>query len=269
MIKLGIIGDPIEHSLSPALHAWVLKRLGIAGEYRAYHIRTHQLKSFLATARELSGFNVTIPYKERIISLLDDMDPLARSLGAVNTVANCAGALVGYNTDYIGFVRSLAPHFSPQRAVVVGAGGAARAVSHALLQTYRVSLTIVNRSPARAHQLARELQQRYPGRTISVANEPHAVPEALSESDLIVNATPAAMPIALPERLSSHTLVYDLNYNPLRSKFLREAERRGAQPQNGLDMLIYQALESLKVWLGQPELKIDFEELKRFLEGML
>jgi shikimate dehydrogenase len=268
MIKLGIIGDPIEHSLSPALHTWVLTHLGIAGEYRAYRVRPHQLPSFLETARELVGFNVTIPHKERIIPLLDDVDPLARLLGAVNTVVNRAGKLVGYNTDYVGFVRSLEPHLPPRRAVLLGAGGAARAASHALLRTYTVSLTIVNRSRDRARQLLCELQRHYPDRTLSVARD-DTVLEALSESDFIVNATPAAMPVALPERLSPRTLVYDLNYNPRQSLFLREAERRGAHTKNGLDMLIYQAIASLKVWLRQPDLPIDYEQLKRFLEGML
>jgi shikimate dehydrogenase len=139
MIKLGIIGDPIEHSLSPALHTWVHTHLGIAGEYRAYRVRPHQLPSFLETARELVGFNVTIPHKERIIPLLDDLDPLARLLGAVNTVVNRAGKLVGYNTDYVGFVRSLEPHLPPRRAVLLGLGRSTSRLPRAPSDVYSLS----------------------------------------------------------------------------------------------------------------------------------
>ncbi|MCX8102867.1 MAG: shikimate dehydrogenase [Candidatus Bipolaricaulota bacterium] len=275
MIKLGIIGDPIAHSLSPALHSFVLNNLSIVAEYRAYRVREGELKDFLSAHSELAGFNVTIPHKERILCYLDRLSPEARLIGAVNTVKNEHGALVGYNTDSVGFLRSLqARSFAPRQAILVGAGGAARAVAHALLQYTVTALSIYNRTPERALKLAEELRQHHPSKTISAENNPAALPWDCV--DLIVNATPVgmkddALPVPLPARLPKNALVYDLVYNPLKTKLLLEAERRGAQIIDGLDMLIYQAIESLKIWLSRSDLdaQIGYDTLRRFLEEQL
>lgn len=275
MIKLGIIGDPIAHSLSPALHSFVLKSVGIAGEYRAYRVRESELKDFLATHRELAGFNVTIPHKERILRYLDWVSEEARVIGAVNTVKNEHGALVGYNTDGIGFLRSLrARDLSPERAILIGAGGAARAVAHALLQYTVTALSIYNRTSERARTLAEELQTHYPTKTVSVTCDSCTLP--WDRADLFVNATPVgmksdALPVPLPKRLSQNLIVYDLVYNPPKTRLLIEAERRGAQIISGLDMLIHQAIEALKIWLGRPDLdaQIEYDSLRRFLEEQL
>ena len=275
MIKLGVIGDPIAHSLSPALHNFVLESLGIAGEYRAYHVREHELKNFLLAHQELSGFNVTIPHKERIARYLDKLSPEAQRIGAVNTVKRERAALVGYNTDSVGFLRSLQVHNGvPTHAILVGAGGAARAVAHALLHSNVTALSIYNRTPARALALADELRRHYPHKAISVEDDPWALP--WDRADLVVNATPVGMksdtlPVPLPESLSHSVLVYDLVYNPPKTKLLLEAERRGAQALSGLDMFIYQAIESLKIWLERSDLdsQIDYDNLRRFLEEQL
>ncbi len=272
MIKLGIIGDPIERSRSPALHSWVLQHLGIAGEYRAYCVRGDDLENFLETHRELVGFNVTIPHKESIVRHLDGLSHEAYLIGAVNTVKSEHKRLVGYNTDSIGFLRTLQTRdLFPKQAIILGAGGAARAVAYALLQIGTSSLTIFNRTPSRAWQLTHDLRQHFQESAISVESDPCVLMDALCHADLVVNATPAPMPIVLPQRLSSGALVYDLTYNPLKSDFLKEAERRGAQICNGLDMLIYQALESLKIWLGRSDLEnaMEIEGLKKFLEELL
>ncbi|MCL6643124.1 MAG: shikimate dehydrogenase [Candidatus Bipolaricaulota bacterium] len=274
MIRLGIIGDPIAHSLSPALHGFVLKSLGIAGEYRAYRVRESELQEFLATHRELAGFNVTIPHKERILGYLDELSREARLIGAVNTVQNKQGKLVGYNTDCVGFLRPLrARNFSPKRAILLGAGGAARAVAHALLQSEVAALTLYNRSAERALKLAKELQKLYPSPKISVADDPRALP--LQHVDLLVNATPVgtqsdALPIPLPARLSKDLIAYDLVYNPPKTRLLLEAERRGARILGGLDMLIYQALESLKIWLERPDLEeqIEYDTVSQMLKHL-
>ncbi len=277
LIRLGIIGDPIGHSLSPALHQWLLKHLGIEGEYQAYHVRDGELAAFLAMSKrcELLGFNVTIPHKISITRWLDSIDQEAYLIGAVNTVKNSQGYLVGYNTDSMGFLRSLeARCFSPQekRVIILGAGGAARAVAHALLGSGIATLAIYNRTPSRAQELAGELQQRYPHRAISVGiwSDPQALSCDLRTAELVVNATPMST-VSLPERLSDNALVYDLVYNPPRTRLLIEAERRGAQTINGLDMLIYQAIESLKIWLEIPDLedRIAYGSLKGFLEKRL
>ncbi|MFN4218447.1 MAG: shikimate dehydrogenase [Candidatus Bipolaricaulia bacterium] len=275
MIKLGIIGDPIEHSLSPALHNFVLESLGIAGEYRAYRVCEHELKDFLSAHHELSGFNVTIPHKERILRYLDWVSEEACLISAVNTVKNECDVLVGYNTDGVGFLRSLrARDLFPKHAILLGAGGAARAVAHALLRSEVTALSLYNRSHERALKLAEELRQHYPDAAISVEGDPHALP--WDHADLVVNATPVGMnsetlPVPLPKRFSENVLVYDLVYNPLKTRLMMEAERRGAQAMGGLDMLIYQAIEALKIWLGRPDLEsqIKYDSLRRFLEEQL
>jgi shikimate dehydrogenase len=274
-IKLGIIGDPIGHSLSPALHQWLLKRLGVEGEYRAYHVRDSELAAFLEMSKrcELLGFNVTIPHKISITRWLDSTDQQASLIGAVNTVKNSQGYLMGYNTDSIGFLRSLESQCcSPKRVIILGAGGAARAVAHALVGSGIATLAIYNRTTSRAQKLAGELQQRYPNTAISVGiwSDPQALSCDLRTAELVVNATPMST-VSLPERLSDNALVYDLVYNPPQTSLLIEAERRGAQTMNGLDMLIYQAIESLKIWLGMPDLEsqIAYDSLKRFLEKRL
>jgi len=274
MIRLGIIGDPIAHSLSPALHGFVLQSLGIAGEYRAYRVRESELHEFLATHRELRGFNVTIPHKERILDYLDAVSREAQVIGAVNTVKNERGQLVGYNTDCVGFLRPLrARALSPKSAILLGAGGAARAVAHALLQSEVTALTLYNRSVERALKLAEDLQKLYPGRKISVADDPCALP--LPHVDLLVNATPVgtqsdALPIPLPARLPQNLLVYDLVYNPPKTRLLLEAARRGARILGGLDMLVYQAIESLKIWLERPDLEeqIEYDTVSRMLKHL-
>ncbi len=275
MIELGIIGDPIAHSLSPALHNYILKSLGIAGEYRAYRVREGELKDFLLTHRELAGFNVTLPHKERIVPYLDAISAEAQRIGSVNTVKREGGSLVGYNTDSIGFLRSLhARDVSPKHAVIVGAGGAARAVAHALLQSKTMTLSIYNRTPERALKMLAELRCYYPDKMTRVEDDPSLLP--WDRVDLLVNATPVGMqnntlPIPLPQRLPENILVYDLVYRPIKTRLLMEAERRGAQVMGGLDMLIYQALEALKIWLERPDFdaQIEYDSLRRFLEGQL
>lgn len=275
MIKLGIIGDPIGHSLSPALHSYILESLGIPGEYRAYRVQEHKLKDFLLAHQELSGFNVTIPHKERILSYLDWISEEAQLIGAVNTVKNEHGVLMGYNTDSVGFLRSLrARDLFPKQAILLGAGGAARAVAHALLRSEVTTLSLYNRSHERALKLAEELRRHYPDRAISVEGDPSALP--WDHADLLVNATPVGMNsetllVPLPERLPKKMLVYDLVYNPPKTRLLIEAEERGAQTMGGLDMLIYQAIESLKIWLERPDLEsqIEYDSLRRFLEEQL
>lgn len=275
MIELGIIGDPIAHSLSPALHNFVLQSLGVTGEYRAYRVRERELPDFLRAHRELRGFNVTIPHKERILRYLDELSREARLIGAVNTVKNEDNKFVGYNTDSLGFLRSLQMHnLSPKRAILLGAGGAARAVAHALLHAEVTTLVLYNRTATRARQLAQQFQKLYPNKTVFAVDDPSALP--FGHVDLLVNATSvgmkdAALPIPLPERLPKSLLVYDLIYNPPKTRLLLEAERRGAQTLNGLDMLISQAIESLKIWLERPDLdqQIGYDRLRRFLEEQL
>ena len=284
--RFGVIGDPIEHSLSPALFAGFFERFKLHDRcrYEAFRVRAEELLQFVAWARrELAGFNVTIPHKERITAHLDGLDPTARALGAVNVVANRSGELWGFNTDVAGFLaplraRKLDGALRGKRAVVLGAGGAARAVVFALQALGVREVVLANRTRERAARLARWAQDQAHGLTVTpVALEGGALKDALSGAALLVNATPVGMwprvdasplpPKAL-EGLHEGLIVYDLVYNPRETRLLREARARGAVVVDGLGMLVAQALEALKIWL--PELvDVDEEALKRALQRHL
>ncbi len=270
MKLLGVIGDPIQHSLSPALFDALLKELGLEDllDYRAWRVRSEDLADFLAEMRgsSLVGVNVTLPHKERVASLLDGLDAAAALVGAVNTLHNDAGCLIGYNTDWIGFLRSLRERgiaLKGQQAVVLGAGGAARAILYGLIRGGIGKIVLWNRTPARAHRLAQDLSSATGFHQFDVLEEA-TLDEALPQVSLLIHATPVGMHPAQEESLLAGScglhaglLVYDLIYNPLKTPLLRQAEEKGAQIMNGLDMLIYQALESLAIWLaplGRPQL---------------
>ncbi len=270
----GVIGDPIEHSLSPALFEYVLRELELPYRYRAFHVRANELRDFLQKARAegIAGVNVTIPHKERVVPLLDALDSQAEKLGVVNTVASEGGRLIGYNTDVLGFTRSLPARGLPlagERAVVLGAGGAAKAVVYALIDLGIHEIVLGNRTLPRAEQLAMQVATRTGYKNIHclMLHDLHTL-EAIRQAKLLVNATPVGMhpqvggcPVSDPSCLHEDLLVYDLIYNPQKTRLLKEAEKRGAQAIAGLDMLIYQALESLRIWM-KGELKFS-EELIR------
>ncbi len=276
--RLGLTGWPLGHSLSPGLHRAALHALGLEGEYRLYPIPPGDpsaLAGLLGKVRsgELHGLNVTIPHKQAVITGLDRLTSLARATGAVNTVFFEGDDLVGDNTDAPGFALSLR-HFlesSPQlqstpasaanRALVLGAGGAARAVVYALVSAgWRVGVAARRVEQARA--LADGLQPApAQGGPISAASlEPDAVRALVGECppDLVVNATPAGM---APDVLSSpwpsgvclppRAAVYDLVYNPRETKLLREARAAGLPASGGISMLVEQAALAFERWTGR------------------
>lgn len=261
---LGVIGDPIEHSLSPALFEYVLRELELPYRYRAFHVKANELKEFLQRTREegIAGFNVTIPHKEHVVPLLDALDSQAEKLGAVNTVAREGGRLIGHNTDALGFTRSLQARGLPlagERAVVLGAGGAAKAVVHALIDLGIREIVLGNRTLPRAEQLAMQVAARtgYENIRCLGVHDLGAL-QAIRQAKLLVNATPLGMhpqvggcPVSDPSCLHEDLLVYDLIYNPRKTRLLQEAEKRGAQVIAGLNMLIYQGLESLRIWMEE------------------
>lgn len=248
----GIIGHPLSHSLSPSMHNAAFLALGIPGRYLAFSTRPEELEAFLQLAVEVDmrGFNVTIPHKESIMPFLDRLDASAEAVGAVNTVEMQDGDAVGHNTDLVGVQMTLKQHeveAKGKKALVVGAGGAARAVCAALaISGARIAITTRN------WQKAESLSKKFKGA------HPVTAEDALREHfDLVINCTPLGMkgfpdelPIS-PAIFHQQQFVMDAVYNPPRTRFLIEAEKRGASTINGESMLVHQALKAFEIWTGK------------------
>ena len=287
---LGVIGDPIEHSLSPKLHNWVLEQLKLDRdyEYRPFRVSSTALAAFLQEIREkeLHGLNVTIPHKQSVVPLLDEIDPMADRLRAVNTIVRIDNKLKGYNTDGLGFLRAAVANkinLKNAHVVMLGAGGSAKAVAFALAETGIAHLSLYNRSPDRAIELRAQLLSKSNFSAIDVRrlSDRECLCADLSQASLLINTTPVGMfphadksPLPIPEALHEELTVYDLIYNPLETSLMREAHHRGARVFNGLDMLIYQGLESLRLWLSEKDLSqmesnISVPELREVLHEAL
>ncbi len=245
----GILGRPVVHSLSPAMHNAAFKELGLNAVYVAFPVT--DLAGAVAGLRglDIQGASVTIPFKEEIIPLIDQVDPQAARIGAVNTLVNRGGRISGYNTDWLGALAALKAKtaLSGRHVLILGAGGASRAIAFGVLaEGGRVTLTDVDAS--RAAALARDLQvEAIP--LDAVARCPAAI---------LVNATPVGMEpnvedIPLdPELLGRYQLVMDIVYKPLATRLLKEAAARGCAAIDGLQMLIHQALVQFELWTGRP-----------------
>lgn len=257
---LGIIGDPVAHSLSPKLHNFLLRRAGLNYCYLAFRVRRERLKGALEGMRalEVRGLNVTAPYKEQVVPYLDGLAAEAQALGAVNTILNARGRLIGYNTDPSGFGESLkAQGLNPAgwNVVILGAGGGAAAVAYALIESKVARIILYNRTPARAAALARRLAKPDASTITARGLTDGKIEDDLAHAKLLVNATPVgAFPsdetVIEPGFLHDGLTVYDLVYNPPKTRLLRKGEARGAKTINGLEMLIYQGLRSLEIWTG-------------------
>lgn len=258
MIQLGLIGYPLGHSLSPKIHAAALKACGLEGHYSLFPIAPEDrqgLKDLLARVRagEITGLNVTIPHKQNVIEFMDKLTPTAQAVGAVNTVYIREDKLIGDNNDAPGFLSDLKrvsnlSFNTSHSALVLGAGGSARAVVYALLNDgWKVTLA------ARQIEQAQYLAQSFPNYKLSIITfdlRPLTF-------DLIVNTTPLGMTpntasSPLPENLSlpSNAFVYDLVYNPRETKLVRDARAQGLNASTGLGMLIEQAALAFEKWTG-------------------
>ena len=260
--QLGLVGYPLGHSLSPKIHAAALKACNLEGTYSLFPIPPedkHGLKDLLARIRsgEIHGLNVTIPHKQNVIEFMDELTPTAKAIGAVNTIYMQEDKLIGDNTDAHGFLSDLKQAMSKDQssienrksAIVLGAGGSARAVVYALLNDGWNS-TLAARRIEQAQQLANSFTN-YQLPITNLTNLP------LSTFHLIVNTTPLGMTpnietSPLPENtvLSKNTFVYDLVYNPHETKLVRDAKAQGCRASTGLGMLIEQAALAFKKWTG-------------------
>lgn len=258
---MGVFGHPISHSLSPVMHNAAIRALNIDYIYVPFHVLPENLARAVEGIRamEIAGVNVTIPHKEHVIEHLDEVSEYSTRLGSVNTITNMEGRLRGDTTDGPGFVRSAVAAWGKLdgcRALIIGAGGSAKAVTFALAEI-GCEIVIANRTRERAVELAEGLEKVFEAGKFEVVElDGQALGEEIHEIDLVVNTTSVGMypdvdGIAIPpDLLRRNLLVYDLVYNPARTRLVAEAEKRGASAVTGLMMLVYQGALSFEMWTG-------------------
>jgi len=259
---LGIIGHPVGHSLSPAMHNSALSASGLNFVYVPFDVDPENLAVAVAGLRALgvAGFNVTIPYKTVIMPYLDGLDTSADLAGAVNTVKNEGGRLIGYNTDGNGLVRSVTSELGFKiggaSIAVIGAGGAARGAVAALCRAGAGKILIANRTSERASELVSYLGHRFPDTELSVVADVNQMDACLAEIDLLVNTTSIGMdldsiPFLKLSCLSRNARVYDMVYAPPMTPLLQEAVGLGLKAANGLGMLAAQGELAFTIWTGK------------------
>jgi len=261
---IGLIGHPIKHSYSPFIQNFAFEQLNLDYIYLPFDVPAENLKAAVngVLALGLKGLNVTLPHKEKIIKFLDELSEEASIIGAVNTIVNDHGKLIGYNTDAFGILDTLLPFkekISGTKVSVIGAGGSARAVIYTLLRHFKPEeINIINRTHQRADSLANDfaLKMRFDSFHTFELFPPDNM-EALSNSRLIVNATTMGMYPDIEDTITDiedsfneEQIVFDLIYNPTKTNFLKMAEMQGAKVVGGLKMLISQAAKSFELWTG-------------------
>jgi len=260
----GIVGHPVEHSLSPLIQNAAFQGLGLDGCYLAFDVKPRDLKKAVQglAALGVKGLNVTIPHKEAAIALLDKVTSDAARIGAVNTIVIRQGRLIGYNTDGPGFVQAFNEEagvpLTGKRVLLLGAGGAARSVAYHLAREGVKRVVIINRTLPRAKRLVRDFEMRFEkvdwvAKVLSSRIWPLIFRDGM---DVIINATPIGMrpvdPVLIPARyLTKDQVVCDLIYRPVKTRLLEEAEAAGAKTVNGLGMLLHQGVLAFELWTGE------------------
>ena len=263
-LLLGILGHPLAQTMSPILHTWAFAMKKVNGQYSVWDTPPEELSAFMQTLRSVpySGASVTIPHKEAVIPFLDGLTNTAKNIGAVNTIFWEQGRLLGHNTDMEGFLSPLSGLEPPQMALVLGAGGAARAVLAGLASVGATRVAITARSTAKAEKLATDFSPLFTSITVTPWEERLlSVPEQ-NASFWAINTTPMGMrgkaegQSPLPAdwfaaQTGKNRLAYDLVYNPLETTFLAFAKRAGWQCRDGLEMFVAQGAAQFRCWTGQ------------------
>ncbi|HLO88345.1 MAG TPA: shikimate dehydrogenase [Nostocaceae cyanobacterium] len=278
---LGVIGHPVEHSLSPVMHNAALAKLGLDYVYLPLPIAPENLATAIAgfAAIGVAGFSVTIPHKQAIIPLLSEISPIAQAIGAVNTVTRQGDNWVGTNTDVEGFIAPLQTTYqqdwSQKTAVILGNGGAARAVVAGCVQLGLTKIHLVGRNLQKLTQF-RQSWQNSPLSEKFQVHRWEELPKLIAQADLLVNTTPVGMyphvevsPISEEDLayLPQGAIAYDLIYIPQPTKFLQLAAKQGAIAIDGLEMLVQQGAAALKIWLQQSEVPV--EDMRQALQDYL
>ena len=273
----GIIGYPLQHTLSPVMHEAAFKKLKLNFRYIPYEVPPQKLSAAIQGIRALgfTGINVTVPHKEAVMEFLDEFDEHARKIGAVNTILNRDGKLIGYNTDATGFLTSLKEEgeFIPRgkKAVVFGAGGAARAITTSLAAAgaQRIVITDINKTLAK--NLGRHIKWHFDCDVMEYeAGEDRALYWAMQESDILINATPVglkpneAIPLMI-KGLHKNLFVSDVIY--AETKLLRTARKKGLEVLNGMGMLVAQGAEAFKIWTKRkPPIEVMRKAIEKYIK---
>ena len=264
----GVLGNPIEHSMSPLIHNDAFEKHSVEGVYLPFCVEDTELQQAVEGMKALGagGFNVTVPFKSRILPYIDVLDDFANEVGAVNTVVIKEGCLYGYNTDGPGFVKGLltvTKQIDGKNVLIIGAGGAARGIYFALAKTGVAKLDLANRTVSSAEQIVAD----YHGTISSSAISLREAERTLGKYDIIIQTTSVglanidATPLSL-EELNPGAIVCDIIYNPLQTRILKEAKERGNKVQNGVDMFVYQGALAFELWTG---IMPDTERMKQLV----
>lgn len=265
----GLIGDPVEHTISPNMHNEGFSYFNLDYVYVPFQVRRENLEAAINGAKSLDikGLNVTIPHKIEVMKFLDVIDNTAELIGAVNTI-KIDHELIGYNTDGLGAIRAIEEltTVKDKRIVILGAGGASRAISFQAVLSGAGQVSIANRTRERASKLTDNLRDNLNAdvKSISLGKE---LEKELKESDILINTTPIGMypninhkPLVSSDMMHEGLIVNEVIYNPLETGLLKEAKKAGAETISGIKMLIYQGIESFKIWTGkEPPVKV-FED---------
>jgi shikimate dehydrogenase len=270
--NLGLVGFPLGHSHSPMIHKTALKTCELQGDYNLYAVpqlsgSPYSLEAIIKKMRQgqIQGLNVTIPYKQAVMPFLDELTPTAQAIGAVNTIYRNNDRLIGDNTDAAGFEKDLSEFVpeTPQSALVLGCGGAARAVIFSLAKKGIITFVAARRFE-QISGLIEDLEQSFPGIKDSIHPLPieaDALANTIQEVPLIINTTPLGMHPKIDEspwpenvHFPAYGFVYDLVYNPIETKLLKDAKNQGLKTRSGLGMLIHQAVLAFEVWTGNTPL---------------
>lgn len=267
---VGVFGDPVAHSLSPLMHGAAFEKLGLNWVYVPFHVKPQHLGSAVEgiKAMGLRGVNVTVPHKVHVMQYLDEIDPEAQLIGAVNTIVNRDGYLVGYNTDGAGFVRSLNEEGQADPAgkniLLLGAGGAALAIGAALARAGAKRVSIANRTVQKAAAMAQAISdfvdsEPFDSEALPLDQDDPQFQQAAEQADIVVQCTSVGMyphhdvpPIVSPDLFRPHALVADIVYVPRETSMIRAARARGCSVLTGEGMLAYQGAIALELWTGMP-----------------